>query len=605
TYLDTFGGNFADLFIQDETAGIFVFLDQSVSLPAVLPGQVVEVSGVSTPGDFSPCIADARIRILGRGSLPKPRRLQFDELLGSSEDGQWAELEGVIRSGRVKTGRLFMNVATYGGTFLAIMPNYPENWATTLVDAKVAITGALAAIFNDRRQAVGFRLFVPEPSFIHVEEQPPADPFAIDPSTTISVAQFRPQGHLQRRIRVRATVTAVEPGRAFYVSDGRGNLQIQSASGCPAHAGDLVDVVGFPGSVEGRPGLQDAICRVGRGHSTSLVIPVPADEVLPSIIDSDPTGYGLEAGKKYDGQLVRIQGKILHSSRGADRYTVVLSAGGRTFSAELPSRGGAVDKLAETGAQVSLTGVCLVTFDQYRRGQYFRILLRSPDDIIVKERPPWWNLRRTLTALCITALLFTVAVTWILVLRRQVAQRTRQIRELSLIDPLTGAANRRHFDEELRAEFQQARDSGAPLALLMIDIDHFKALNDSEGHQRGDEYLIEVVRALQSVVTRRSGLVARYGGEEFAVILPDMPAEGARVIGETIRRRVEHLQIPNAGIAPGQHLSVSVGVAAWSGKDDGSPANLVSAADRALYRAKSLGRNRTIILQRNAERTCA
>jgi hypothetical protein len=217
TYLDTFGGNFADLFIQDETAGIFVFLDPSVSLPAVRPGQVVEVSGVSTPGDFSPCVAEARIRILGRGSLPKPRRLQFDELLGSSEDGQWAELEGVIRSGQVKTDRLFMNVATYGGTFLAIMPNYPENWATTLVDAKVAITGALAAIFNDRRQAVGFRLFVPGPSLIHVEEQPPADPFAIDPSTTISVAQFRPQGYLQRRIRIRATVTAVDPGRAVYV----------------------------------------------------------------------------------------------------------------------------------------------------------------------------------------------------------------------------------------------------------------------------------------------------------------------------------------------------------------------------------------------------
>jgi diguanylate cyclase (GGDEF)-like protein len=389
------------------------------------------------------------------------------------------------------------------------------------------------------------------------------------------------------------------------VSDGRGNLQIQAAPGCPAHAGELVDVVGFPGSVEGRPGLQDAICRVEPGHSTVRVASVTADEVLPPIIDSDPTGYGLEAAKKYDGQLIRIRGKILYSSRSAERYTAVLSAGGRTFSAWLPARGGKAETLFEPGALVSLTGVCLVTFDQYGRGQYFRILLRGPGDTIVEERAPWWNLRRTLAALCVTMLLFTVAVTWILVLRRQVAQRTRQIRELSLIDPLTGAANRRHFDEELRAEFQQARDSGAPLALLMIDIDHFKALNDSEGHQRGDEYLIEVVRALQSVVTRRSGLVARYGGEEFAVILPDTQAECARMIGETMRQRVEHLEISNAGIGPGQILSISVGVAAWSGKVNGSPANLVSIADRALYRAKSLGRNRTVVLQRIAERTCA
>jgi diguanylate cyclase (GGDEF)-like protein len=600
TYFDRFDGNLADAFVQDETAGIFVFLQKSLVPSPVHTGQIVEVSGVSTPGDFSPCVANGQIRVLGEGSMPKPKHLIFEELLGAKEDGRWTELEGVVRSGQISTGRLFMNVATHGGTFLAIMPDYPKDWANTLVDAKVALRGVVGAIFNDRRQSVGFRLFVPNPSFIRIEDPSPANPFDLQAVSTVAVGQFRPQSSLERRIRVRGTVTAIEPGAAIYLSDGNGNLEVQSSTFCPAKIRDVLDAVGFPGYVNGRPGLQDAICRHVGDSAGAEAVRVTADEVLPALIEADPSGYGLQAGKRYDARLVSIEGRLLQYSEGPNGYTLVLSAGKRDFSALLPARlmparSGRIR--FETGSRIRLTGVCLVTFDQYRRGQHFRILLRTPEDIVVQEWPPWWNLQRAVWALCLTAFLFLSAITWILVLRRQVAQRTRQLRELTLLDPLTGAANRRHFDETLAAEFERARRSSSPLSLLMVDIDHFKALNDSEGHQRGDAYLRQVVGTLQVVVTRRQDMVARYGGEEFAIILSETPGYGARMLAEDIRVRVEQLAIPNPGRPPGQVLSVSVGVATWLGTDEGSAADLLAGADRALYRAKSIGRNCTVAVE--------
>jgi diguanylate cyclase (GGDEF)-like protein len=595
TYVDKIAENLADMFVQDDTAGIFVFLKSSSSFLPLHAGQIVQVDGVSTPGDFSPCVTRAAITILGEGTLPKPKHFPFDELLGAREDGQWTEQEGVVRSGQLKAGRLFLNVAAVGGTFLAIMPDYPVDWATTLIDAKVAMTGALAAIFNDRRQSVGFRLFIPSPAFVRIEEPALANPFELPQVSTLTVAQFRPQGHLDRRIRVRAVVTAVEPGSAVYISDGQGSLEVQSSPFCKAERGDLLDVVGFPGSVDSRPGLQDSICRRVRGSLAEDAVTVTADEVLPAQIDSDPSGYGLSAGKKYDARLIRIEGALQQISQGPGSYTMVLAQGNRTFTATLPGKFSLPP--LETGSRLLLTGVCLVIYDQYRRGQFFRVLLRSPFDVVIREHPPWLNLNHALWGLGIAIVFSISALIWVLVLRTKVAQRTAQLHEVSLQDGLTGAANRRQFDNRLRAEFDHAQRAGTNLSLLMIDIDYFKALNDSAGHQRGDACLVEVVHALKSVIPQSTDLVARYGGEEFAIILPGMEHETACRLGEAIRSRVEGLAIPHPGHPQNGVLSVSVGIASLRTGRDGSNAVLIERADRAMYEAKSRGRNRAVSIE--------
>ena len=162
--------------------------------------------------------------------------------------------------------------------------------------------------------------------------------------------------------------------------------------------------------------------------------------------------------------------------------------------------------------------------------------------------------------------------------------------ELTLRDPLTRAYNRRYFDRRLLEEFSFARRQVSALALLIIDIDYFKRVNDSYGHPVGDLVLQLVASAIQRVM-RPEDVLARYGGEEFVVIARHTSLNNARVLGERIRRHVAGLSVPLLGDAI--HVTVSVGVAALSDETDySSREELVAAVDAAMYCAKDAGRNR-------------
>jgi diguanylate cyclase (GGDEF)-like protein len=166
------------------------------------------------------------------------------------------------------------------------------------------------------------------------------------------------------------------------------------------------------------------------------------------------------------------------------------------------------------------------------------------------------------------------------------------LENLAFLDGLTGIANRRQFDEHLEREWRRLTRRSAPLSLLMIDIDHFKGLNDHYGHGYGDDCLRRVAGALADVARRSGDLPARYGGEEFAVVLPDTGTDGALTVAEKIRAAVEALRLPHVASRVAGHVTVSVGVAGGIPRHRGTPRELVNAADRALYRAKSSGRNR-------------
>jgi diguanylate cyclase (GGDEF)-like protein/PAS domain S-box-containing protein len=164
------------------------------------------------------------------------------------------------------------------------------------------------------------------------------------------------------------------------------------------------------------------------------------------------------------------------------------------------------------------------------------------------------------------------------------------LEQLATRDGLTGLANRRHFDDTLHAEWSRARRQQAPLSLLMVDVDNFKAYNDANGHLGGDECLKRIATAVASEM-RANDLVARYGGEEFAVILPNQSLKGAAIVAERIRCRVEQLQVPNR-LAPNGHVTVSIGAATAIAGPGNDASQLVAIADAALYRAKHMGRNR-------------
>jgi diguanylate cyclase (GGDEF)-like protein len=163
----------------------------------------------------------------------------------------------------------------------------------------------------------------------------------------------------------------------------------------------------------------------------------------------------------------------------------------------------------------------------------------------------------------------------------------------ALVDDLTKAYNRGFFDEEMRRLFLLARSAGGCFSILMLDLDHFKAYNDTNGHIQGDIALIETVRILNAVCSQDAA-VCRYGGEEFAVLLPGLQADAAAHTAENIRQAMYDYRFVNEQALPGGRLSVSVGVAAFR-ESMQEPQRMVKEADAALYRAKSEGRNRVCI----------
>jgi diguanylate cyclase (GGDEF)-like protein len=176
--------------------------------------------------------------------------------------------------------------------------------------------------------------------------------------------------------------------------------------------------------------------------------------------------------------------------------------------------------------------------------------------------------------------------------RRQLEHRNRDLERISALDTLTQIANRRRFDAVLRQEWRRSARDESPLSLVFCDIDYFKRFNDTYGHQAGDECLVRVAQAMEETLNRPADLVARYGGEEFIALLVDTDAEGARMLAERMRARIEGLRIENRASSVCPHLTVSLGVATVVPRAATRPEDLVDLADRALYAAKESGRNR-------------
>ena len=181
--------------------------------------------------------------------------------------------------------------------------------------------------------------------------------------------------------------------------------------------------------------------------------------------------------------------------------------------------------------------------------------------------------------------------------RNQLALKRTQdrLRNLSLLDGLTGIANRRRFDQYLEMEWQRCTRSGHPLSVVMGDVDFFKAYNDGYGHGQGDDCLRKVAHIFSLALRRPADLAARYGGEEFICVLPETDAEGARIVAEQIMVGLARLGLPHAFSSVAEHVTVSVGVATDLRPSLGRTArHLMEEVDSRMYEAKRQGRNRIV-----------
>jgi two-component system cell cycle response regulator len=180
-------------------------------------------------------------------------------------------------------------------------------------------------------------------------------------------------------------------------------------------------------------------------------------------------------------------------------------------------------------------------------------------------------------------------------LQEELREKNEVLERLSTTDALTSLRNRRSVDQMLANEFERSRRYGNALSVLMADIDHFKRVNDRHGHPIGDTALRHVAERLAAEI-RKTDVAARYGGEEFLIVLPETALEGAALLGERVRKAVEHAALV---LPAGDRLDLTISMgAAQKDSEDAAPADLVAAADRALYDAKAGGRNRLVSASR-------
>ncbi|MBK5939901.1 diguanylate cyclase domain-containing protein [Halochromatium roseum] len=178
----------------------------------------------------------------------------------------------------------------------------------------------------------------------------------------------------------------------------------------------------------------------------------------------------------------------------------------------------------------------------------------------------------------------------------ELKQARDRLAKLATTDGLTGIANRRRFDEVLAQEHARHARTGTQLGLIMLDIDHFKAYNDTYGHVLGDDCLCAVAQVLERGLRRNTDLVARYGGEEFACVLVDgPPAQGALALAEALRKQVAALAVPHKSSPTAEYVTISLGIITACCNQTTDASLLIRQADEQLYRAKNSGRNRSCL----------
>ena len=176
---------------------------------------------------------------------------------------------------------------------------------------------------------------------------------------------------------------------------------------------------------------------------------------------------------------------------------------------------------------------------------------------------------------------------------KQLEEVNERLQKISATDALTGLYNRRYFDESLKREYARAARNKTPLSVMMIDLDHFKSINDNYGHVFGDEALRQTALRMQDVLKRPGDAAFRYGGEEYVILLPDTNTSAARIIAKQIWSAMRSSQIFHDDQS--ETITVSIGIATVVPSPNGDPNKLLREADHKLYRAKEEGRDRICV----------
>ena len=433
TYFDP---RFRTLFIQDDTAGSWVYRTfQETNLYA---GDLVEVNGASwSVSIYGVAIKPSSIRVLGKAPLPRPKLVTYETMASGKDDGIRSQVQGVVRSMAYQFGLLELGLAAGNDHFTVYVPRFedhplPEN----LLGARVEVSGVCSMKLDARALITGLWYYAPDLESVSIMRAPARDPYAEPTQPINSLLRYDSWAAFGERVKIAGVVTHWVPSGRLFLRDETRSVPVDLIQAW-AHAdpkgryldpphfpalkpGDRIEVVGYRSIKEGQFSIVDAEFRlVGPGS------PPDARNVLPEAA----------LNQDLDGELISLQARLIEiESRPVGKTTnqvLSLMAGDALFEAELADPGRAAFK-AEKNSLVRVTGVNTVQTDPSRRARFFRLLMRNSADATVLQAPPGWTLRLAGRVGSIGGLVILAALVWIVLLRRQVALNTAELRRANV-----------------------------------------------------------------------------------------------------------------------------------------------------------------------------
>lgn len=418
------------IYVQDESAGIRVVYTNTNYRP--VSGQVVTVEGTTAAGTFAPFVNRAGVRLEGTAAMPDPCETPATRLAAGELSGQWVQVEGVVRDLAQDQERAELFVSSGGLRFHAVIQPFagatlPVEW----LDAGVILRGVCWTEVDAESKPTGFTLYVPGTNHLFIVQSGKTDPFRQLPLALSSQPELRRQA--DSRVKVAGVVAFHSPGGHLYLRDAygpvharllvplaRGNPQAQYVERPalpPLRPGERVELVGAPTAATFTPRLQDAeVRRVG-------ISPPPV---------AIPASPGDIFSGRYDGQLVTLKARLLANENrqaGALKHQVLaLQSGDTIFEALWEFAGTNTLPRLLKNSYLQVSGICAVQLGELNQIRSFRLWLREPGDLRVLGRPPWWEPLPVGRILAGTLAFAAAAGVWIWLLRRQVAQRTAQLR---------------------------------------------------------------------------------------------------------------------------------------------------------------------------------
>jgi signal transduction histidine kinase len=420
----------AGLIVHDGSAALFVHYGRRYFLEhphiELHPGDLVDVEGYTTGEGFAPAVVPEAVRRVGRSALPPARHVSYAALLSGIFDCEYIETVGVGQRAWVsESGKtLFVDIAVEGGQVRAWFWEFSPQDLTRFIDARVRLRGNAGTLYNQARQVRGVALFAGRTADAIIDTTAP-EPWSLALRAISSLYTHHAMDQVDRRVRLTGTVTGTRVGQAslveditmhsrsqevrhrIYIRDQTSAALIETEQPFDLTPGDVVDVVGFPVVSATKPALKNAVIRrVGR-------VSPPAAEILPQ---------EAPLAANHDSALVRVNALLLTEVTTPAGRSLVLKAGDTVFEAGHDPRSSAAATGVGTGALVSVTGVYV-----FEPGPppAFRLLLRSPEDVVLLASPPWWTPQHSLVLGVFTALTALAGLLW----TRRIVNRNALVRE--------------------------------------------------------------------------------------------------------------------------------------------------------------------------------